>query len=56
MSLADLLPDPAALADRLAEACGAPSAEEAFRLARAGDAAAIAGLERVGTVTAGADV
>jgi glucokinase len=35
-------------ADRLAEACGAPSAEVAVEQARAGDAAAIAGLEAVG--------
>ena len=35
-------------ADRLAEACDAPSAEVAVERARAGDAAAIAGLARVG--------
>ena len=37
-----------ARADRLAEACGASSAEEAFERAQAGDAVALAGLERVG--------
>ena len=37
-----------ARADRLAEACGAPNAETAVERARAGDAAAIAGLDRVG--------
>jgi glucokinase len=37
-----------ARADRLAEACAAPTAEVAVERARAGDAAAIAGLERVG--------
>jgi glucokinase len=37
-----------ARADRLAEACGAPDAETAVERARNGDAAAIAGLERVG--------
>src|SRR5215218_6593414 len=36
-------------ADRLAEACGAPTAEVAVDRARAGDSAAVAGLERVGT-------
>jgi glucokinase len=35
-------------ADRLAEACGAPTAEAAVERAREGDAAAIAGLETVG--------
>jgi glucokinase len=35
-------------ADRLAEACGAPTAEAAVERARAGDPAAIAGLEAVG--------
>jgi glucokinase len=37
-----------ARADRIAEACGTATAEEAVERARAGDAAAIAGLERVG--------
>ena len=37
-----------ARADRLAEACGAPDAETAVERARNGDAAAIAGLARVG--------
>jgi glucokinase len=37
-----------ARADRLAEACGAPNAETAVERARNGDAAAIAGLERIG--------
>lgn len=37
-----------ARADRLAEACGAPTAAEAVERARAGDAAALAGLDRVG--------
>ncbi len=35
-------------ADRLAEACGAPTAEEAVERARNGDAAALEGLRRVG--------
>lgn len=38
-----------ARADRLAEACGTATAEEAFARARAGDATALAGLERIGT-------
>jgi glucokinase len=37
-----------ARADRIAEACGTATAEEAVERARAGDAAASAGLERVG--------
>jgi glucokinase len=37
-----------ARADRLAEACGAPDAETAVERARNGDAAAIAGLDRMG--------
>jgi glucokinase len=37
-----------ARADRLAEACGAPTAEAAVERARNGDAAAIVGLDRVG--------
>jgi glucokinase len=37
-----------ARADRIAEACGTATAEEAVERARAGDAVAIAGLERVG--------
>lgn len=37
-----------ARADRLAEACGAPTAEVAVERARAGDAAALEGLRRVG--------
>jgi glucokinase len=37
-----------ARADRLAEACGAPTAEVAVERARAGDAAALAGFDRVG--------
>jgi glucokinase len=37
-----------ARADRLAEACGTATAEEAVERARAGDAAAIEGLRRVG--------
>ncbi|HEX7222001.1 MAG TPA: ROK family protein [Candidatus Limnocylindrales bacterium] len=37
-----------ARADRLAEACGAPSAEEAIAAARAGDHRALAGFEAVG--------
>ena len=37
-----------ARADRLAEACGTSTAEEAVERARAGDAAAIEGLRRVG--------
>ncbi len=37
-----------ARADRIAEACAAPSAEKAFTRARAGDPAAVAGLGRVG--------
>jgi glucokinase len=37
-----------ARADRLADACGAPTAEAAIERARAGDAAALAGLDRVG--------
>jgi glucokinase len=37
-----------ARADRIAEACGSPSVEEAIDRARAGDPAAMAGLERVG--------
>ena len=36
-----------ARADRLAEACGTATAEEAFERARNGDAAALAGLDRV---------
>jgi len=36
-----------ARADRIAEACGTPTVEEAIARARAGDAAAVAGLERV---------
>ena len=35
-------------ADRIAEACAAASVEEAIERARTGDAAAVAGLERVG--------
>jgi glucokinase len=35
-------------ADRLAEACGAPTAEAAFERARAGDTAALAGLATTG--------
>ncbi len=35
-------------ADRIAEACGTVTAEEAFERARSGDAAALAGLARVG--------
>ena len=35
-------------ADRLAEACGAPTAEDAVERARNGDAAALEGLRRVG--------
>lgn len=35
-------------AERIAEACGTATAEEAVERARAGDAAAIAGLERIG--------
>jgi glucokinase len=38
-----------ARADRIAEACGTATAEEAVERARAGDAAAIEGLRRVGT-------
>ena len=37
-----------ARADRLAEACGAPTAAEAIDRARAGDAVALAGLTQVG--------
>lgn len=37
-----------ARADRLAQACGAPTAAEAVERARAGDATALAGLDRVG--------
>ena len=37
-----------ARADRLAEACAAPTAEVAVERARAGDAAALAGFDRVG--------
>ncbi|MEA2519737.1 MAG: glucokinase [Chloroflexota bacterium] len=37
-----------ARADRIAEACGTATAEEAVERARSGDAAAIAGLRRVG--------
>lgn len=37
-----------ARADRFAEACGAPTVEEAAARARAGDARALAGIERVG--------
>ena len=37
-----------ARADRLAEACGAPTAEAAVERARAGDAAARAGFDRIG--------
>jgi glucokinase len=37
-----------ARADRIAEACGTASVEEAIERARAGDDAAVAGLERVG--------
>jgi glucokinase len=37
-----------ARADRIAEACGAPTVERAINRARAGDQRAIAGLERVG--------
>ena len=37
-----------ARADRIASACGAPTVEEAIDRARAGDPAAVAGLERVG--------
>jgi glucokinase len=37
-----------ARADRIAEACGTPTAEEAVERARNGDAAAIEGLRRVG--------
>jgi glucokinase len=37
-----------ARADRIAEACGTASAEEAVERARGGDAAALEGLERVG--------
>ncbi len=37
-----------ARADRIAEACGTATAEEAFERARAGDAAALAGLAGVG--------
>ena len=40
-----------ARADRLAEACGTRTAEEAVERARAGDAAAIAGLDRVGGIS-----
>ena len=38
-----------ARADRIAEACGTATAEEAVERARNGDAAALAGLRRVGT-------
>lgn len=37
-----------ARADRIAEACGTPTAEEGVERARSGDAAALAGLARVG--------
>jgi glucokinase len=37
-----------ARADRIASACGAPTVEDAIDRARAGDPAAVAGLERVG--------
>ncbi|MGZ9160751.1 MAG: ROK family protein [Candidatus Limnocylindrales bacterium] len=38
-----------ARADRIADACGTETAEAAIEAARAGDAAALSGLERIGT-------